>query len=348
MKTNQNLGLSTILLTLPFFTFANDVYVGVKTGWVHGHNACESQRLTCDNDELGAGLFAGYELNDWLALEAGYNYFGKMKADYPALGHSDVIAPYSGEVQGIELGAKPYWKLNDTTSLFTKVGTLAWWTDVTGEEVSFQHTASDNGWSPMLGAGVEMAMSDNFSARLEYQWFHNVGGDSTGGSSINMLSAGLSYRFGSSTPEPVAAAPVQPPAEPVAAMTLQLDEVSGGVLFAFDSATLTPAMIAALQPALQRLQDYPQALLNIQAHTDSRGSITYNQALSERRAMSVNNYFVGQGIAPSRLTLDAKGETQPIADNRTEEGRAQNRRVVLTSPAFDVKKSILVSEGESQ
>ncbi|WP_421174088.1 OmpA family protein [Aeromonas enteropelogenes] len=334
MKTNQALGLSTILLTLPFFTFANDVYVGVKTGWVHGHNACESQHLTCDNDELGAGLFAGYALNDWLALEAGYNYFGKMKADYPALGHSDVIAPYSGKVQGIELGAKPYWKLNDTTSLFAKVGTLAWWTDVKGEEVGFQHTASDNGWSPMLGAGVEMAMSDNLSARLEYQWFHNVGGDSTGGSSINMLSAGLSYRFGSPTPEPAVAIPVPPTTKSIEAMAIQLNEVSGGVLFDFDSATLTPAMIDTLQPALKRLQTYPQALLTIHAHTDSRGPLAYNQALSERRAMSVNNYFVGQGIAPSRLTLDAKGETQPIADNRTKEGRAQNRRVVLASPAF--------------
>lgn len=336
MNLTKYTGMSVMLLT-PLLANANDIYVGAKAGWVHGHNACESHRLTCDNDELGAGLFAGYEVNDWLALEAGYNYFGKMKAVYPALGHSDIAAPYSGEAQGIELGAKPYWKLNDTTSLFAKVGTLAWWTDVTGEEVGYQHTASDNGWSPMLGAGVEMAMSDNLSARLEYQWFHNVGGDSTGGSSINMLSAGLSYRFGSSAPEPVAAVPAPPPVQPVPAMTLQLDEVSGGVLFAFDSATLAPAMVDALQPALKRLQDYPQALLTIQAHTDSRGSLVYNQALSERRAMSVSNYFVGQGISPSRLMLDAKGETQPVADNRTEEGRAQNRRVMLTSPAFNME-----------
>ncbi|MDR5016772.1 hypothetical protein RF663_21380 [Aeromonas veronii] len=82
----------------------------------------------CDNDALGAGLFAGYELNDWLAVEADYNYFGNMKADYPALGHNDVTAPYSGKVQGIELGAKPYWHLNDSTSVFAKAGKLAWWT----------------------------------------------------------------------------------------------------------------------------------------------------------------------------------------------------------------------------
>lgn len=331
-------GVSALLLSLPLL--ANDAYVGAKAGWVHGHNACESHNLTCDNDALGAGVFAGYELNDWLALEAGYNYFGNMKADYPALGHSDVTAPYTGKVQGIELGAKPYWDLNERTSLFAKVGTLAWWTDVTGDEVGYQHTASDNGWSPMLGAGLEMAMTDNLSARLEYQWFHNVGGSDTGGSSINMLSAGVTYRFGSRSVAPaLVTAPAQPEQQ-VEAMALQLSEITGKLMFEYSSATLTPAMVEALQPALKRLQKYPQALLTIQAHTDSRGSLAYNQALSERRAMSVNNYFVSKGIAVSRLTLDAKGETQPIADNRTDAGRTQNRRVTLTSPAFNVEKTV--------
>jgi OOP family OmpA-OmpF porin len=335
-----------LLLTLPLPLLANDTYVGAKAGWVHGHNACESHSLACDNDALGAGVFAGYELNDWLALEAGYNYFGDMKADYPALGNSDVTAHYTGQVQGIELGAKPYWDLNESTSLFAKVGTLAWWTDVTGNEVGYQHTASDNGWSPMLGAGLEMAMTDNLSARLEYQWFHNVGGSATGGSSINMLSAGMAYRFGSKsvTPAPVTA-PAQP--EQVEAMNLQLSEITGKVMFEYSSATLTPAMVEALQPALKRLQDYPQALLTIQAHTDNRGSLAYNQKLSERRAMAVNNYFVSKGIAVSRLTLDAKGETMPIADNRTDAGRAQNRRVTLSSPAFNVEKSV-ATEGTNK
>ena len=333
--------MTFVLLTLPLPLLAGGVYVGAKAGWVHGHNACESHSLTCNNDELGAGIFAGYELNDWLALEAGYNYFGNMKADYPALGHSDVTAAYTGKVQGIELGAKPSWDLNERTSMFAKVGTLAWWTDVTGDEVGYQHTASDNGWSPMLGAGLEMAMTDNLSARLEYQWFHNVGGSATGGSSINMLSAGVTYHFGSKAAEPAAMAPSIEP-EKVEAMALQLSEVADMVLFEYNSATLTPAMVDALQPALKRLLDYPQAHLTIHAHTDSRGSSAYNQNLSERRALSVNDYFVSKGVAVSRLTLDAKGETQPVADNHTDAGRAQNRRVVLTSPAFTVEQSVSI------
>ncbi len=330
--------MSSLLLTLSLPLLGNEVYVGAKAGLVHGHNACESHNIACDNDALGAGLFAGYELNDWLALEAGYNYFGSMKADYPALGHSDVSAPYSGKVQGIELGAKPYWHWNDSTSVFVKAGTLAWWTDVTGDEVGYQHNARDNGWSPMLGAGLDIAITDNLSARLEYQWFNNIGGSATGGSSINMLSGGMSYRFGSKTTEPAAIAPVTPSQpEKVEVMALQLSELAGMVLFEYNSANLTSVMVDALQPVLKRLHDDPQAQLIIHAHTDSRGSSAYNQKLSERRALSVNNYFVGKGIAVSRMTLDARGETQPVADNHTDAGRAQNRRVALTLSILTVE-----------
>lgn len=130
--------------------------------------------------------------------------------------------------------------------------------------------------------------------------------------------------------------------ENVEAMVLQLSEVADMVLFEYNSATLTPAMLDSLQPALKRLLEYPQAHLTIHAYTDSHGSLAYNQNLSERRALSVSNYFVSEGVAASQLTLDAKGETQPVADNHTDAGRAQNRRVVLTSPAFTVEQSVSI------
>lgn len=64
-------------------------------------------------------------------------------------------------------------------------------------------------------------------------------------------------------------------------------------------------------------------------HTDSVGSDTYNQALSERRASSVAAYMLGMGLAPNKLTSEGRGESQPVADNETDEGRAKNRRVEL-------------------
>ncbi|MCO4174437.1 OmpA family protein [Aeromonas veronii] len=345
MKKHTHAVLICTFMMSPMLALANDsFYIGAKSGWVHGKNACESHRITCDNDALGGGVFAGYEFRDWLSFEAGYNYFGKMKADYPALANSTIIAGYTGRVQGIELGIKPQYNLSENVSLFAKTGTLAWWTDVKGSEVGYQHNAHDKGWSPMLGVGMEAAISNDLSARVEYQWFHNVGGGDTGGSSINMLTVGLSYHFGTARSKDMHASTsptlVNDSGSVIEKMHMVLNDMNSKLMFEYNSSELSPQMIDSLQPVLERLTNYPQSVLTIEAHTDSRGSLAYNQKLSEKRALSVNNYLVSRGIAPSRLTIDAKGETQPVADNKTDEGRAQNRRVVLTSPSFRSQSSM--------
>jgi outer membrane protein OmpA-like peptidoglycan-associated protein len=80
---------------------------------------------------------------------------------------------------------------------------------------------------------------------------------------------------------------------------------------------------------MSKLQFADVVSIKVIGHTDSVGSDEYNQALSERRASSVAAYLLSQGIAPSKLTSEGKGESQPLADNETDEGRAKNRRVEL-------------------
>jgi len=104
----------------------------------------------------------------------------------------------------------------------------------------------------------------------------------------------------------------------------------GQVLFDYDKATLKPAGIQALGPVVQELKRQPNLRAHIVGHTDSDGSDTYNIGLSKRRAESVRNYLVAQGIAASRLTIDWKGEREPVDTNATAAGKAQNRRVVIT------------------
>ncbi len=75
--------------------------------------------------------------------------------------------------------------------------------------------------------------------------------------------------------------------------------------------------------------DVPFATALIEGHTDSVGSEAYNLALSDRRAKSVFDYLTSRGVDPARLSSVGKGESMPIADNSTAEGRQQNRRVML-------------------
>lgn len=100
--------------------------------------------------------------------------------------------------------------------------------------------------------------------------------------------------------------------------------------FAFDSDALKPAMTTALDKIAAQIQaSRGQEVLTIVGHTDSIGSEAYNQGLSERRANSVANYLAKQGLDRNAMVISGAGETQPVADNKVESGRAQNRRVVV-------------------
>ena len=104
---------------------------------------------------------------------------------------------------------------------------------------------------------------------------------------------------------------------------------AGNVLFDFDKSDLTPAAKAQLDTLMDKLRNADVVSIKVIGHTDSKGSDAYNQALSERRASSVAAYLLSQGLEPSKLTSEGRGESEPVADNATDEGRAKNRRVEL-------------------
>jgi len=102
-----------------------------------------------------------------------------------------------------------------------------------------------------------------------------------------------------------------------------------GITFATDSANVAPQFRPTLNEVAAVLQEYPNTYVDVYGHTDSTGSDAYNQGLSERRASSVANYLTSRGVASARLGTRGFGETQPIASNDTEAGRAENRRVEI-------------------
>jgi OOP family OmpA-OmpF porin len=102
-----------------------------------------------------------------------------------------------------------------------------------------------------------------------------------------------------------------------------------GVGFETASATLTPGSLPVLKGVADDLKLHPLVQVELQGHTDNRGGDAYNMDLSQRRAESVRDYLVSQGVNAARLTAKGYGETQPVADNNTAQGRAQNRRVVM-------------------
>ena len=110
-----------------------------------------------------------------------------------------------------------------------------------------------------------------------------------------------------------------------------------GLLYGFDSATLRPEARENLQKLSKIISRDDDTILMIVGHTDSTGDENYNMGLSERRARSAANYMISQGLAESRVQIEGRGELEPIADNSTEAGRQENRRVevaIFASQAY--------------
>jgi OOP family OmpA-OmpF porin len=122
--------------------------------------------------------------------------------------------------------------------------------------------------------------------------------------------------------------PAAPPPPPPAAAPREIFRLEG-VYFDFDRATLKPEGRTKLDSAVTILNRFSEMRVEVQGHTDSIGTVEYNQRLSERRAQAVVDYLVSRGISATRLTSRGYSENNPVADNATDEGRALNRRVML-------------------
>jgi outer membrane protein OmpA-like peptidoglycan-associated protein len=102
-----------------------------------------------------------------------------------------------------------------------------------------------------------------------------------------------------------------------------------GINFEFDKAVLLPSSLQILDRVAASLIVHPDVSVEVGGHCDSDGSDEYNLMLSDRRAKAVRDYLIKKGVPATRLTARGYGESQPIADNNTAEGKAKNRRVEL-------------------
>jgi len=214
--------------------------------------------------------------------------------------------------------------------------------------------------STSLGLGLQGKVAKHLSARAQVLWRGDKDGSSLPGRSGYsdwIYSIGLSFDFGGKEPPPPppAAPPPPPPpppnpdldgdgvpnerdkcpnTRPGAVVDLDGCEVEAvieleGVYFDFDKATIKPEGKAVLNEAAALLKKHERVVVEVAGHTDSVGSDAYNQGLSERRANSVKDYLTAQGVTATRLTAKGYGESQPVASNDTDAGRAENRRVEL-------------------
>jgi len=310
-----------------------------------------------DDDSVGFKVYGQYPLNDWFAVEGAYhntrNFKDKVKAG-GSLPAGELKINFDGwSVQGLVYIPTTI----EDFQAYVKAGYYNFDDELVSNGSNIA-TSSERGL--VGGAGALLKIADNWAVRMDLDWFDADVGD------LYSVNIGLEYFFGkraAPAPVPVAvAAPPPPPPAPVAeepppppppadsdgdgvpdSADLCPDtprgervdaqgcscEVTRQVEFAFNSAELTAAGKTMLDEVAANMGKLRFIEGTVTGYTDSIGNDSYNQSLSERRAQAVVDYLQGHGIAAGRLTAIGKGEADPVADNATEAGRAQNRRVVL-------------------
>jgi outer membrane protein OmpA-like peptidoglycan-associated protein len=121
-------------------------------------------------------------------------------------------------------------------------------------------------------------------------------------------------------------------------------EFSSNVLFAFDKSNLSSDAKTSIDKLVKVLNSYPDTNIEVQGHTDSKGSDSYNMTLSEKRATTVSGYLKNNDINSSRVTIKGFGESAPKYDNATPDGSTQNRRVEFLIAANEKMKAEAAKE----
>src|SRR6266542_3705085 len=177
----------------------------------------------------------------------------------------------------------------------------------------------------LVGAGVCGAMGAAGGAAAAHNGIEGRHRNEAAGAGIGLVTGalicgGLAYLM-TEEPKP----PPPPPPAPKVERTIILDDV----LFDFDKSNVKPEAAAILDRLVAFMNENKDKKASLSGHTDSIGTEAYNQALSERRVNSVRDYVVKKGVDSSRVSGQGFGESKPIADNKTREGRAKNRRVEI-------------------
>jgi OmpA-OmpF porin, OOP family len=308
-------------------------------------NGATMNSFKTDERDLGYKLFIGKQLNQYFAVEAGYFDLGKFSFDAATSGNG-VLRGETG-FRGVNLDLVGQLPLSERFSLLGRVGMqyARTSTHFGGNRLAAvtNPDPSEHKLNGKFGLGLEYKLSEALAMRAEVERYRL--NDAVGNrGDVDLVSLGLTWKFGRPAPKAVVAEPrpvvvpqetpmvvtetAPPPPAPPQPVSEKVS-FAADALFDFDKAIVKPEGKLALDDLMAKLQGMNTEVMIAVGHTDAVGTEAYNQKLSLRRADAVKAYLVSKGLDPARLYTEGKGETQPVADDRSAAGRAKNRHVTI-------------------
>ncbi len=307
---------------------ANTFYVGARAGWASAHydlTEHENHGGKVHRNSATYGVFAGYQINDYLATELAYDYFGNIRINEDQNNY-----PFKMTNHGASFSVKAGYPILNSLDVYGRVGAALVRSDYRDEENAVTDKSHSLKVSPVFAAGVEYAPMPELGIRLEYSWLNKVGKlkDVDGSREhfaprFGSVTLGVDYRFGQ-------AAPVTP------VKVSQTFSEKGDVLFAFGKANLRKAAESELSNIYAQVSNVNVEKLTVAGYTDRIGPAAYNQKLSQQRAEAVAKFFESKGIPASAITAVGYGSADPVVQCDNVHGNAlikclaPNRRVDIT------------------
>ena len=306
-------------------------------------NGASLDAFTPDQRDLGYKVFIGKKFNRYFAIEGGYFDLGKFGFQANTSGNGSGVLRGETKFRGVNLDLIGHLPLTERLSALARIGgqygrSTATFSGNRLNAVTAPNPEKEEKFQAKVGLGLQYQLNDAWAVRGEVERYRLR--DPLGNrGEMDLASISLIRAFGRpaarTIPAPALVAapqevqPVAPIAEAAPQPVSEKVSFAAEALFDFDRALVKPEGKAALDDLMRKLQGMDTEVMIAVGHTDSVGSDAYNQKLSLRRADAVKAYLVSKGLDQARLYTEGKGETQPIADNATAEGRARNRRVVI-------------------
>ena len=354
-RTSTMLGLVALTSAAGSFAVAQDAgwYIGANVGRSKARiedstvttrvlgGATSSTGIVNHDGDTGYKAFGGYEFNQYFALEGGFFDLGRLNYSETAVPGGTLNG--TSKIRGLNFDAVGFLPITEKFSALGRIGLAEAETKAsfsgTGTATVPDPNPSKRDLNYKFGLGVQYDFTKSVAMRAEGERYRINDAVAHRGN-VDLVSVGVVYRFGRKAPKYAAVAP-----EPVAAPERVIFESPVLVVVPVPAKTQQYCTILDIQfevneDTMQReekeklavlgtfLTKYPDTTAEIEGHTDNVGTTVHNMELSQHRAESVVTYLVENlHIAPSRLTAVGYGDARPLADNSTEEGKRQNRRI---------------------